>query len=56
MKIQSQKAYEYKGKDHFKSWVILKDKYLKQLDWKKGDELEVEIKGNSLVLTKKKEE
>jgi hypothetical protein len=55
MKLLSQKAKEYNGKSYFKFWTNIKSKYIEQLGWEKGDDLEFEIIDDKLVISKKKE-
>ena len=54
MKILTQVARIYKGKEYHKAWIIIPINMLKELGWKKGDELAPEIKDkNTLIVTKK---
>lgn len=52
MRLLSQISREYNGKEYEKFWVILPSKVIKELGWKKGQELEAEIKGEKLVIEK----
>lgn len=55
-KLQKQQAYSYKGKKHFKHVIVIPDEAITELNWKGGQELEVEVKKNQLIITVKKEE
>ncbi|MEK6963621.1 MAG: AbrB/MazE/SpoVT family DNA-binding domain-containing protein [Nanoarchaeota archaeon] len=52
MHLLSQKHFEYKGKPYFKYWVIIPNLIIKKLGWKMGDDLEVEIKGDKVIIKK----
>lgn len=54
MKLQSQISRVYKGEKYEKSWVVIAQELLKELNWKTGQELEAEVKSDSLVIKKKK--
>ncbi|MEC8220632.1 MAG: hypothetical protein VX028_01055 [Nanoarchaeota archaeon] len=54
MKLLSQKAKEYNGKSYYKFWTNINSKYIEQLEWEKGDDLECEIIDNKLIISKKK--
>ena len=54
MKLLSQKSREYKGKKYTKFWIILANKLIEKLGWKKGDNLKVEAKNNKLIIHKEK--
>ena len=53
MKLIQQKHSEYKGKKYYKSWVVIPQKIIEALGWKKGIELEPKIKDGNLVIKKK---
>ncbi len=53
MKLLQQEHSEYNGKKYYKNWVIIPQKIIEQLGWKKGDELEPNVKGNKLEINKK---
>ena len=40
------------GKDYKKSWVIIPQKHLKELNWEKGQNLNITIKNNKLIIEK----
>lgn len=52
MRLQSQVSREYKGNKYEKYWVVLPSKLVEKLKWKSGEELEVEIKDNKLIIEK----
>ena len=54
MRLQSQTSRKYGDTEYKKSWVVISNKLLKLLGWKTGQELEGEIKDNSLIIKKKK--
>jgi hypothetical protein len=54
MKLQSQISREYKGEKYEKSWIVVSQELLKELNWKTGQELEGEVKDKDLVIKKKK--
>ena len=53
MKLQSQISREYKGEKYEKSWIVVSQDLLKQLNWKTGQELEGEAQDNKLSIKKK---
>ena len=54
MKLLSQKSREYKGKNYVKFWVVITNKFIKKLGWKKGDNLRAKVKNNKLIIEKEK--
>ena len=52
MRLQSQISREYKGTKYEKFWIVLPSKIVKQLGWKSGEDLELEIKKGKLVIEK----
>lgn len=52
MRLIGQKHSEYNGKFYFKHWVVIPNKIIEKLDWKTGDELEIEVKGGKLIIEK----
>ena len=53
MKLQRQKAREYKDKPIYKYVVVIPPKDIEQLGWKEGNELEgIVIKDKGYFLTK----
>jgi bifunctional DNA-binding transcriptional regulator/antitoxin component of YhaV-PrlF toxin-antitoxin module len=53
MKLQKHFAYNYKGKNHYKSVIVIPDNVILKLGWKHGQELESEIEGDKLILKMK---
>ena len=52
MRLLSQKSREYKDKEYRKYWVIIPNKLIEKLGWKQGEELEVEITDDKLIIEK----
>tara|TARA_Y100000310_G_C20662336_1_gene805452 strand:+ start:146 stop:307 length:162 start_codon:yes stop_codon:yes gene_type:complete len=52
MRLIQQEHSEYKGKKYYKSWVVIPQKFIGKLGWKKGEDLEAEIKGDKLIIEK----
>lgn len=52
MRLQSQVSREYKETKYEKFWVVLPSKIVKKLNWKSGQELEAEVKGDKLIIEK----
>ena len=52
MRLLSQISREYKGSKYEKFWIVIPSKLVKKLGWKKGQELEAEIKDKKLVIEK----
>ena len=55
MRLLSQISRKYGDTEYRKFWVVLANKLIKKLGWKKGDALKAEIKGNKLVIEKENE-
>jgi bifunctional DNA-binding transcriptional regulator/antitoxin component of YhaV-PrlF toxin-antitoxin module len=56
MKLQKQVSRKVGDKEYEKSWVVIPQEILKKLSWKTGQELMGEIKGDKLIIKKKKED
>jgi bifunctional DNA-binding transcriptional regulator/antitoxin component of YhaV-PrlF toxin-antitoxin module len=52
MRLQSQVSRKVGDTEYKKSWIVIPEKLLKKLGWKTGQDLEVEVKGNKLVIEK----
>jgi bifunctional DNA-binding transcriptional regulator/antitoxin component of YhaV-PrlF toxin-antitoxin module len=52
MKLQSQVSRKIGDTEYTKFWVIIPQRIIRKLGWKSGQELEMEIKGNKLVIEK----
>ena len=53
-KLQKQLAYKYKDKKHYKHVIIVPDEAINQLGWKGGQELEINVKTNQLIIKPRK--
>lgn len=53
MKLQSQISRKYGNSEYKKFWVVIPSKIIQSIDWKSGQELEVEIKDKGIILKKK---
>ena len=54
MKLLSQVSRKYGDTEYEKFWVVIPSKVLEILKWKKGQELETEIKEGKLIIKIKK--
>ena len=52
MRLIQQEHSEYKGKKYCKSWIVIPQKIIEKLKWKKGEKLEAGIKGDKLIIEK----
>ncbi len=52
MRLQSQVSRKYGDVEYKKFWIVIPEKLLKKLGWKSGQELEVEVKGDKLIIEK----
>jgi len=52
MRLLSQISREYQGTKYEKFWVVLPSKVVDKLGWKKGQELEAEVKEDKLIIEK----
>jgi len=52
MRLLSQTSRKYKDTKYKKYWVVIPNKLIEKLDWKTGEELEAETKGNKLIIEK----
>ena len=50
MRIQKHLAYKYKDKEHYKHVLIVPEKAMESLGWKPGQELDDQVKGQTLLL------
>ena len=53
MRLLSQTSREYKGKKYEKFWIVVPSRIVKELMWKRGQNLEAEIKGDKLIIENK---
>jgi antitoxin component of MazEF toxin-antitoxin module len=49
-KLQKQVAYKYKDKQHFKHVIVIPDEAITELGWSGGQDLELTIKDNKLIV------
>lgn len=54
MKLQRQVAYKYKNKTRYKYVIVLPNETVEKLGWKAGEELDNSLRGETLIITKKK--
>lgn len=52
MRLLSQISRQYKGNEYRKFWVVIPNKIIEKLKWKTGEDLEVEVKGDKIVIEK----
>ena len=52
MRLLSQVSREYNDKKYEKFWVVIPNKLIEKLKWKKGEDLEAEVKGDKLIIEK----
>jgi len=52
MKILKEKSREYKGKSYFKYKVNIPEDKLKKANLNEGDNLEIEVSNNKIILSK----
>ena len=52
MRLLSQISREYKGTKYEKFWVVIPYNLIEKLGWRKGQDLEAEVKGDKLVIEK----
>ena len=52
MRLIKQKGRDYGTKEYFKFLVIIPNKLIQRLGWKGGEDLEVDVKDNKLLIKK----
>ena len=52
MRLQKQKTHRSGNKQYYKYVIVVKEKLIKSLSWKEGDELEAENKEGKLIIEK----
>lgn len=52
MKLIKQKGRDYGDKEYYKYLIVVPNKVIKELGWKGGEHLEVEVKANKLMIEK----
>lgn len=55
-KLQKQKAYKYKGKQHFKHVLVVPEDAISELNWQGVQELELNVKNGRLILEARKDD
>ena len=50
MRLLSQKSSEYQGKGYRKFWIVIPNKLIEKLGWKGGEDLDVEVKKDKLII------
>ena len=50
MRLLSHVSRKYKDTHYEKFWVVIPNKLVKELGWKKGEDLEAEVKNGKLVI------
>ena len=52
MQLQKHKTHKVGDNQYYKYVIVVKEKLIKTLGWKEGDELEAEVKKDKLVIGK----
>lgn len=52
MRLLGQKSREYKGREYLKHWIVIPNSILEKLGWKIGQELEGDVKDDTLIIRK----
>ena len=55
MKLIKQHGRKYGDKDYYKFLTVIPNKVIGKLGWKGGEELNVEVKGEKLIIKKGKQ-
>jgi hypothetical protein len=55
VRLQKQKAYKYKDKQHFKHVIVVPEEAVNELNWQGVQELELNIKNGRLIAEAKTE-
>jgi len=50
MKLQSQVSRQVEKKKYHKFWVVIPNEVVERLGWESGQELEHEVKGQTLII------
>ena len=54
-RLQKQKAYKYKDKQHFKHVIVVPEEAVNELNWQGVQELDLNIKNGRLIVEAKNE-
>jgi len=52
MRLLSQVSRKYGDVQYRKFWIVIAQKLIEELSWKKGDDLKAKVKDNKLVIEK----
>ena len=52
MRLIKQKGRDYGDKEYFKFIVVIPNKIIEKLGWKGGEDLEIDVKGDKIVIEK----
>ena len=52
MKLSGQQHFEREGKKYEKFWITIPKKIVEKLGWKKGQELNADVKNSKLIIQK----
>jgi len=52
MRLLSHTSRKYKDKEYEKFWIVIPNKLVEKLKWKRGEDLEAEVKRSKLVIKK----
>lgn len=55
MRLQSQISRVYNRKKYHKFWTVISCELVKKLGWKKGQKLVAKIRGDSIVISRKRQ-
>lgn len=55
VKVQKVFAYTYKEKKHYRNMITIPEEVLKELNWKSDMDLEPVVRGDKLILQKKRQ-
>ncbi len=52
MRLIKQHGRKYGDKDYYKYIVVIPNKIIEKVGWKGGEDLEIEVKGDKLIIEK----
>lgn len=52
MRLLSHISRKYKDKNYEKYWIVIPNKLIEKLKWKKGEELKTKVKRDKLIIEK----
>ena len=50
-KLQKQKSYQYKDKEHFKHVIVIPEKVIDELGWQEGENLSFSFSNSGLTVS-----